>query len=105
MENPASLPFSKSSPLLASPLCPQLINAAKLQTSTEDLPFLCAAALGLKHKLNKICLEISLGFPLDFYLGEPKNPNADLITEAAELVRCSWIRDVFQRLRQQLLID
>lgn len=30
----------------------------------------------LEHKLNQVHMEISLGFPLDSYLGEPKNPNA-----------------------------
>lgn len=45
------------------------------KTSSEDHPFLCSASFVLEHSLNKICLEISPGFPLDFYLGEPKNPN------------------------------
>lgn len=29
-----------------------------------------------EHKLSKICLETSLRFPVDFFLGEAKNPNA-----------------------------
>lgn len=45
------------------------------KTSSEDHPFLRSASLVLEHSLNKICLEISAGFSLAFYLGEPKNPN------------------------------
>lgn len=45
--------------------------------SSEDLPFLCAASLVLEHNLNKICLQISLEFPLNFYPREPKNPNTN----------------------------
>lgn len=43
--------------------------------SLEDLPFLRAIPLVFKHKLNKIYLEISLGFSLNFYLVGHKNPN------------------------------
>ena len=62
------------------PLCPQFIRAAKqsqTRASSEDLPFFCAASLVLEHKLNKICLEISQRFPLDFYLEEAGNPNTN----------------------------
>ena len=38
--------------------------------------FLCAASLLLEHKLSTICLEVSLGLPLNSYLGESKNTNA-----------------------------
>lgn len=74
-----SLPLRKCSRFPTSPLCPQLIKAAtqsQLPVSSKDLPFLCAVTFMVKHKLNKICLEIFLGFPLNFYLGKPKNPNA-----------------------------
>ena len=72
-----TIPFTKVLPFCTSPLCFQPIKAAKQsqpQVSSGDLPFLFAASLVLEHKLNKICLEISLKFPLDFYLGEPKGP-------------------------------
>lgn len=39
--------------------------------------FLCTASPVLKYKFNKIYLGIFLGFPLYFYLTEPKNPNTD----------------------------
>lgn len=53
-------------------------SRARPWTCPEGLPFLSAASLVLKHKLSKICLEISLGLPEkspDFYLGESKTPN------------------------------
>lgn len=34
----------------------------------------------LERGLRKLCLEIFPGFPLDFYLGKPKNPNAGIPT-------------------------
>lgn len=52
------------------------MKAAK-QNHPESVPrtFLSSATfLVLKHKLNKIYLENFLGFPLDFYLGEPNMP-------------------------------
>lgn len=79
MENSTSPPFKNSLPLDASPLCPQLVKQPSKVgpgAGSEALPFLGAASLVLEHKLNKIRLDISLGFPLDFYLGEPKNLNA-----------------------------
>ena len=69
---------SKSLSLLASPSCSQLIQpisqAEATPTSSEDLPFLCTVSLELECKLNKTCLGVALGFPLDFCLGNPRNP-------------------------------
>ena len=61
-EIPQAHPLQKVHLFIAS----QLVKAAK-QSQPHVLD---------KHKPNEICLEISLGFPLDFYFGEPKNPKA-----------------------------
>ena len=80
-----SLPFGISSPFQKAHLSVQAHIVSTLQkqpssaspgASSKDLPFLCAASLVLEHKLNNICLEISLGFTLNFYLGELNNTNA-----------------------------
>lgn len=61
-----------------SPHCPQLVKVAKHSqppASSEDIPFLCAASLALKHGFKKICPEISLGFLLSIsVLGNPRTP-------------------------------
>lgn len=51
-------------------------QAESAPVRSEDLPSLWAPSLVLEPELNKICLEVPLGFALNFYLGEPKNPNA-----------------------------
>ena len=54
----------------AGPLCPQLIKAASLQPVQRA--FLASV---LPASCSSISLESFLGFPLYFYLGEPKNLN------------------------------
>lgn len=74
-----SPPFSNSPQLSHKPACPSLQkqpSRASPQASLEDTAFLCAASLVLRHKLKKICLELFLEFPLYFYRGEAKYPNA-----------------------------
>lgn len=46
--------------------------------SWEDPPDLCAAALVLQHKLNKVKLGTSLGFPLSSYAGDPRIPTQEI---------------------------
>ena len=73
VENCIPEPFTRP-PCHISPLGLHLMKAAEPScpwARSEDFAFLCV----LKHELNKICLEIALGFPLDFHLGESKNPD------------------------------
>lgn len=44
----------------------------------EDHPDLYAAALVLQRKLNKVYLGTSLGFPLSFYIGNPRIPTQEI---------------------------
>ena len=75
------LPVLFTSPRFHTHLpCPPAYKRSQAQppwAGSEDLPFLCAASLVLEHNLNKIYLEISLGFPLNFCFRESKNPNAN----------------------------
>lgn len=53
---------------------PKLINSQAEPAPESGVLFFCVATLALKQELIKICLENFLGFSLNFYLGEPKNP-------------------------------
>lgn len=65
--------FKKCPSFYRRSFCPQLLKTDKQrqpQVSSKDFSFLCVASPMLKHaKSNNICLEISLGLSLDFYLG------------------------------------
>lgn len=88
LQNFISLLFASPTPMwkislstqsLYEPSTPLTIKASLPQTvggAAPNLVSLGTVSLALKHKLNKTCLEISRRFPLDFYLGEPENPNA-----------------------------
>lgn len=54
--------------------CLQLIEATQQSLWGSQFRGL-SFPLVLEHKFNKICLEIFLAVPLDFYLGKSKNPN------------------------------
>lgn len=71
MENSISPPFLHKAILSSTYKSSQA--ETNLGASSENLPFPLLPLLSIH--LIKICLEISLRFPLDVYLGKPKNSN------------------------------